>query len=196
MGGLLMFVHVTDGTADKFRHRPPTEGVRADTGQTVSGIPPDDLTLLAACGWHPVTPNPRPDDTPTDTHERSIENVAGTWTEVWTPRPWTQTELDARQADTNRTAIETKLAEFIDAAAVAQTQLDQTITIADLILTDPAPDFTNLTQARQQVTGLQTRQHQLAAEARTGAVIQKAHIAKTVALARYVANNLGSLDGT
>lgn len=85
----MTFIH-DDGTE---RGTPPTEGTLPD-GRTVSGITPTNLDMLAACGWHPVTDTPRPDDTDTDTYERSIVNEAGTWTVVWTPRPWTADEVE------------------------------------------------------------------------------------------------------
>lgn len=113
----MSFVHVTSGTVDRERGTAPTEGTRQDTGQTVSGIQPTDLATLAACGWHPVTNTARPADTPTDTYERSVTNQAGTWTETWTARPWTQAELDAQTADSNRTTIEQQA----DAALAANT---------------------------------------------------------------------------
>lgn len=83
------------------RATPPTEGTLHD-GRTVSGIQPDDLALLAECGWHPVTPTPRPDDTATHTADRTVvDNV-----ETWTTRKWTADELAVRTATTNRTTIE------------------------------------------------------------------------------------------
>jgi len=102
----MTFIH-DDGTE---RGSAPTEGTLAD-GRTVSGIQPDDLTLLAACGWYPVTDTPRPDDTATTTYDRSID---GTYTVVWTERPWTADEQAARAATVNRATL-------VDEAAAALT---------------------------------------------------------------------------
>ena len=74
------------------RATPPTEGTLHD-GRTVSGIQPDDLALLAECGWHPVTPTPRPDDTDTTTHDRTVTEIDGTWTVTWTKRDLTPDEM-------------------------------------------------------------------------------------------------------
>ena len=79
-------------TTNTERGTPPTEGELAD-GRTVSGITPTNTTMLAACGWHPVTDTPRPDDTPTTTHDRSVTKIDGTWTVVWTMRDLTAGEM-------------------------------------------------------------------------------------------------------
>lgn len=109
----MTFIH-DNGTE---RATPPTEGTLPD-GRTVSGITPTNLDMLAACGWHPVTDTPRPDDTDTTTHERSIANEAGTWTVVWTPRPWTADELAAR---TPQPSADERLEVLVDALAKATT---------------------------------------------------------------------------
>jgi hypothetical protein len=101
----MSFAHITGSTIDTIRGSAPTEGVRQDTGQTVSGIQPTDIVTLAACGWRPVTDVAKPADTGTDTYDRSLQLLAGVPTVVWTQRPWTQAELDSRTADTNRTTI-------------------------------------------------------------------------------------------
>lgn len=117
----MTFINPTTGQE---RTTPPTEGELPD-GRTVSGITPDNTTMLAACGWHPVTDTPRPDDTDTDTYERSIVNEAGTWTVVWTARPWTADELAARapqpSADERLAALEQQNAELLAALAKATT---------------------------------------------------------------------------
>lgn len=116
----MTFVH-DNGTE---RGTPPTEGTLPD-GRTVSGITPTNLDMLAACGWHPVTDTPRPDDTDSTTHERSIANEAGTWTVVWTARPWTADELAARtrapSADDRIAALEATNAALLAALAKATT---------------------------------------------------------------------------
>ena len=80
------------------RATPPTEGTLHD-GRTVSGIQPDDLALLAECGWHPVTPTPRPDDTATHTHDRTVTEIDGTWTVTWTKRDRTADEMAPPEPD-------------------------------------------------------------------------------------------------
>jgi hypothetical protein len=52
--------------------------------------------IIGPHGWEPVVTTERPADTDTTTHDYSVELVDGVPTEVWTPRPWTQAELDAR----------------------------------------------------------------------------------------------------
>jgi hypothetical protein len=55
---------------------------------------------LAACGWFPIIDAPRPADTATHTHERTLQvGTQGAFRVVrvvWVQRPWTQAELDAR----------------------------------------------------------------------------------------------------
>lgn len=112
----MTFIH-DDGTE---RGTPPTEGTLPD-GRTVSGITPTNLDMLAACGWHPVTDTPRPDDTDTDTYERSIVNEAGTWTVEWTARPWTAAEIAARtRAPSADERLEVLLAALAKVTTVAQ----------------------------------------------------------------------------
>ena len=100
-----MYAHVTNGTIDTVGRLP--NAVRNADGNWVmlSYATPDEL---AALGWHAVTDTPRPDDTDTTTHDRSIELVAGTPTVTWTPRPYTADEQTGRTADANRTTIETQ----------------------------------------------------------------------------------------
>lgn len=98
----MTFVH-DNGTE---RTTPPTEGELPD-GRTVSGITPTNLDMLAACGWHPVTDTPRPDDTDSTTHDRTLARIDGVLVEQWTERPWTADELAARNAPppTDRVAV-------------------------------------------------------------------------------------------
>lgn len=66
-------------------------------------------------GWFPVTDTARPDDTPTTTHDRSVQLVNGTPTVVWTPRPKTVDEIAADTAQANRTTIRTQAADALTA---------------------------------------------------------------------------------
>ena len=119
----MTFINPTTGQE---RTTPPTEGELPD-GRTVSGITPTNTTMLAACGWHPVTDTPRPDDTDTTTHDRTLTSVDGVWVEQWTPRPWTDDELTARntpapQSDADRiAALEAQNAELLAKLATATT---------------------------------------------------------------------------
>ena len=55
--------------------------------------------MLAACGWHPVTDTPRPDDTDTTTHDRTLTEIDGTWTVTWTKRDLTADEMAPPEPD-------------------------------------------------------------------------------------------------
>jgi hypothetical protein len=90
----MTFVHDTG----EERATPPTEGELPD-GRTVSGITPDNLAMAVACGWHPVTDTPRPDDTDTTTHDRTVTNIDGTWTVTWTKRDLTADEMAPPEPD-------------------------------------------------------------------------------------------------
>lgn len=119
----MTFINPTTGQE---RGTPPTEGELPD-GRTVSGITPDNTTMLAACGWHPVTDTPRPDDTDTTTHDRSVAEIDGTWTVVWTKRDLTADEMTppvpdpyaARIADLEATNA-ARIADLAKATTLAQ----------------------------------------------------------------------------
>ena len=51
-----------------------------------------------AAGYYKVSQTERPEDTATDTFDRSLEIVDGVPTVIWTQRPMTQDELDAAAA--------------------------------------------------------------------------------------------------
>ena len=102
-------------TTGQERSTPPTEG-ELPGGRTVSGITPDNTTMLAACGWHPVTPTPRPDDTDTTTHDRSVTNIDGTWTVTWTKRDLTVDEMAPPTPD----PLATLIADLSKATTLAQ----------------------------------------------------------------------------
>lgn len=91
----MTFINPTTGQE---RTTPPTEGELPD-GRTVSGITPTNTTMLAACGWHPVTDTPRPDDTDTTTHDRTVTEIDGTWTVTWTKRDRTADEMAPPEPD-------------------------------------------------------------------------------------------------
>ncbi len=117
----MTFINPTTGQE---RTTPPTEG-ELDDGRTVSGITPDNTEMLAACGWHPVTDTPRPDDTDTTTHDRTVTNVDGTWTVVWTKLDLTADEMAPPPPDPLDTLIDdlakaTTLAQVRDAAKAAK----------------------------------------------------------------------------
>jgi len=123
----MSYAYVTNNTVNAEAGRVPTSARRLDTGQWVLGLRDAPVDIQQACGWFAVTDTPRPADTGTATHDRSVELVDGTPTVVWTPRPWTTDEIAARQADTNRRTIDTALTNalaelqaIIDAPAVVE----------------------------------------------------------------------------
>jgi hypothetical protein len=94
------------------------DDIIAATGFPPDLLPPEDVTagdrwwdlrqhdqeladweaLIADHGWLPIVAAERPPDTETDTSDYSLELIDGVPTEVWTVRPWTQEELDAKNA--------------------------------------------------------------------------------------------------
>lgn len=60
---------------------------------------------LAALGWLPVVETPRPPDTDTTTFDLTYGLVSGQPTEVWTARPWTPPEQQARTEAKNRDTL-------------------------------------------------------------------------------------------
>lgn len=75
--------------------RLPSSARRLDTGEWVMGLDTAPPELVRATGWYEVVDTPRPADTPTTTHDRSVELVNGIPTVTWTERDKTQGELDA-----------------------------------------------------------------------------------------------------
>ena len=95
----------------------PTGARRLDTGAWVTppagGWTPD---LAAACGWHEVTETPRPADTATHTHDRTLTLAGGVPTVTWVQREWTAGEVAARQAaadDAVRVAVDRAILDAI-----------------------------------------------------------------------------------
>lgn len=64
-------------------------------------VPTWETEILSPHGWLPVVTAQRPVDTDTTTHDYSLEVISGLPTEVWTARPWTQAELDAKVSNDN-----------------------------------------------------------------------------------------------
>jgi hypothetical protein len=85
----------------------PVAARRQDTGEWVMGLRDAPVDLQQATGWFEVVDTVRPDDTPTTTHDRSVELVAGTPTVVWTERNKTQPELDDQAAAADRLVKQT-----------------------------------------------------------------------------------------
>ena len=125
-----MYAQVTANEITAIVNRLPPAARRLDTQAWVLGLPDAPVELQQACGWFVVVDVPRPDDTPTTTHEQTVELVNAVPTVAWTPRPWTQGELDARQRITNRTTI--------DAAITAALADLDTLIAAPVVATVPA----------------------------------------------------------
>lgn len=106
---------------------------------------PQDPATYAAAGWLPVVDVAKPDDTATDTYDRSVTLVAGVPTVTWTSRPWTVEELAAQAAAANEVAIDSALA--TDLAAM-QAILDQTN--ANL-RTDPSQEIKDLARVARRL---------------------------------------------
>jgi hypothetical protein len=71
------------------------------------GLRDAPVDLQQATGWYEVVDTARPADTPTTTHDRTVELAAGTPTVVWTERNKTQTELDDQAAAADRLVKQT-----------------------------------------------------------------------------------------
>ncbi len=111
----MTYAFITNGTVNAEAGRPPTSARRLDTGEWVLGLRDASVDIQQACGWFAVTDTPRPADTATTTHDRSVQLVANVPTVVWTERPFTPDEQTARTANTNRTTIEQQATTALDA---------------------------------------------------------------------------------
>lgn len=76
---------------------------------------------LKRCGLLPVATVPKPADTATTTHDRTVELVAGVPTQVWTERPKTQAELDA---EAEQAAQQVRTTDLTQAIATLRTWAD------------------------------------------------------------------------
>jgi len=97
----MTYAHITDNAITAVGRLPKA----ADANGQWIELTPENAHLA---GWFEVVDTPRPADTPTTTHDRSVELVNGTPTVVWTPRDWTVDEFTARTAEANSTTIRTQ----------------------------------------------------------------------------------------
>ena len=91
----------------------PASARRLDTDDWVMGLDTAPPELVAATGWLEVDDTPRPDDTATTTHDRSVELVDGTPTVVWTERDKTADELAAAQQAENYSVVDQAITDAI-----------------------------------------------------------------------------------
>jgi len=96
----------------------PTAARRQDTGEWVVGLRQASPDLQRATGWYAIQDTAQPADTPTTTHDRSVELVdhgeGPIPTVVWTERDKTAAELQAEIDDADR---ETKRSNYKGAVA-------------------------------------------------------------------------------
>lgn len=83
----------------------PRAARRLDTAEWVLGLRDAPVELQQACGYFAVVDTAKPADTPTTTHDRSVELVDGTPTVVWTERPKTADELKNEAREQKRTTV-------------------------------------------------------------------------------------------
>lgn len=86
----------------------PHSARRLDTQDWVLGLRDAPEALQQACGYYKVTDTPRPADTATDTHDRTLTLPAGAPTVTWVKRPKTADELAGDVATVTRADIETQ----------------------------------------------------------------------------------------
>jgi len=92
----MTFARIIDTTIDTIG-RLPDSARRLDNDRWVLGLRTAPAELQQVCGWYEIADTERPADTPTTTHDRSVELVAGTPTVVWTERAKTDQELSNDQ---------------------------------------------------------------------------------------------------
>ena len=178
----MAYALVTGGVIQAVRY-PGRWEIKLSDGARLS--PPEDgwtPQLAALCGFVPIVEVARPADTPTHTHDRTVALLVGVPTEVWTQRAKTAGELAADTQQANRATIDAQFLAYIAGA-------DTAIANMQAVIDSPQPSFVNLAQALTQMQALTTAVKQVA-------TTEREHIKKTVALARYVSNNLDSLAGT
>lgn len=105
----MTYAHVTDGVVDQIRQPPRLIWI----GWRWRDLRSLNSDLLAAHGWYQVVQTPRPADTETHTHDRSVELVGGVPTVVWTQREWAPDEIAAQQRVTNTDTVRTRAAQAL-----------------------------------------------------------------------------------
>ena len=110
----MTYAYVTSGTVQAESGRVPFAARRIDNANWVLGLPDAPVNLQQACGWFAVVDVARPADTPTTTHDRSVELVANVPTVVWTSRAKTPDELAADTATANNATIRTQATTALD----------------------------------------------------------------------------------
>lgn len=86
------YAQVTDGTITAVGGL-PNAARRLDDGAWVLGLRDAPTRLVEACGWLPVVDTPKPPESDTTVHTRSVELIAGTPTVMWIGRLKTADEL-------------------------------------------------------------------------------------------------------
>lgn len=126
----------------------PATGVRQDTGQYVLALPTAPVQDQQACGWFVVDNSAvRPEDTATDTYDRTLQLVGDVPTVSWVQRPKTQGEVDREKTETRKASVEDKV-------QTALTRLDQIIGAADATTVD-LTRFNQLQDAVQDIARYQ-----------------------------------------
>lgn len=114
-----MFAYVPDAAILGVTYTLPPAARRLSDGAWL--CPPDGqwtTTQAETCGWYQVVDVPRPDDTPTTTHDLTVQLVDGTPTVVWVERPMTPDETTDYAADSNRQTVITAVRDAMDTLAL------------------------------------------------------------------------------
>lgn len=111
--------------------------------------------------------------------------LAGIDMSSWTP-----------QHATNKATLEAALVGFLDGAATAIANMQAVAAVNTAIQGTAQVSITSIAQAQTVARAEQARVKSLSAQVAQIAVTSEAHIRKTVALARYVSGQLGSLNNT
>jgi hypothetical protein len=122
----MAYAYVQDGTIGSVGAM-PVAARRQDTGEWVMGLRQASPELQQATGWYAIQNTAQPADTPTTTHDRSVELVdhgdgdGPRPTVVWTERAKTAAEL---QAETDEADRETKRSNYQGAVATLRQWAD------------------------------------------------------------------------
>lgn len=102
----MMYAHVVNATIDQTAGVLPSQATRLDDPtKIILGFPTASIADQQACGWFAVTDTAQPVPAAGHTSDRTVQNVAGTWTVVWVDRLMTTQETADATANTNRATI-------------------------------------------------------------------------------------------
>jgi hypothetical protein len=144
----MIYALVIDGTIQRIS-RTPKFKVAGRLGKMVAGNP-EDTEGARAAGWQEVVETPRPDDTPTQTTDMTVELIDDVPTVVWVPRAWSPDEAAMITTDGNVRVLQQGLPLVLERARNRQQAMDVIINTPDATMNaNPAEYIRRIARAEK-----------------------------------------------